>query len=119
VVALFAAVPAVVLGAAGLVAGGPVVGAVLLVVVAVVLATWARFGGERRILAAIGGRDADPLTDARLWNLAEGLSIGAGLRQPRLRVIDSPGPNEPSSASRPGFSLSLTASNWKRSWPRS
>jgi heat shock protein HtpX len=45
------------------------------------------------VLAALGGREADPAADARLLNLAEGLSISAGLRQPRLRVIDSPGLN--------------------------
>jgi heat shock protein HtpX len=88
-VALFAAIPAVVLGVISFIAAGPVVGAVVLVVVAVALAAWARLAGDRRVLAAIGGRDADPVVDARLWNLTEGLSIGAGLRQPRLRVIDA------------------------------
>ena len=59
---LFAAVPAVVLGVVALLVGGPIVGVVVLVVVAAALAAWARFGGERRVLAAIGGRDADPVT---------------------------------------------------------
>jgi heat shock protein HtpX len=89
-VASFAAIPAVVLGVIGVIVAGPVVGAVVLVVVAAALVAWARFAGDRRVLAAIGGRDADPVIDARLWNLTEGLSIGAGLRQPRLRVIDVP-----------------------------
>ncbi len=92
-VALFAGVPALILGAVGLLAGGPVLGAAILVVVVAALVAWARFGGERRVLAAIGGRDADPIADARLVNLAEGLSIGAGVGQPRLRVIDSPACN--------------------------
>jgi heat shock protein HtpX len=93
VIALFAGVPALVLGVLGFVVGGPVLGAVVLVVVAGALAAWARFGAERRVLASIGGRDADLVMDARLCNLAEGLSISAGLRQPRLIVIESPALN--------------------------
>ena len=72
----------------------------VLVVIGVTLAAWARFAGDRRVLAAVGGRDADPVSDARLWNLAEGLSISAGLRQPRLRVIDSPGLNAMAAGTR-------------------
>jgi Zn-dependent protease with chaperone function len=93
VVALFAGLPAVVLGLVALLAGGPIAGAIVLVAVAGALAAWIRLGADRRLLAAIGGRDADAVTDARLFNLVEGLSIGAGVRQPRLRVIDSPGLN--------------------------
>jgi heat shock protein HtpX len=100
VVALFAAGPAVVLGVIALVVAGPVAGVVVLFVVGVALAAWARFAGDRRVLAAVGGRDADPVSDARLWNLAEGLSINAGLRQPRLRVIDSPGLNAMAAGTR-------------------
>jgi heat shock protein HtpX len=101
VVVLFAGVPGVILGVIGLLAGGPVVGAAVLVVVVAVLVAWARFSGERRILAAIGGRDADPITDSRLFNLAEGLSIGAGVHQPRLRVIDSPACNAMAAGTSP------------------
>jgi heat shock protein HtpX len=99
-IGLFAGVPAVVLGVAVLLAAGPVAGAVVLVVVAVVLGAWARLGGERRVLAALHGRDADPVSDARLWNLAEGLSISAGLRQPRLVVVDSPSLNAMAAGAR-------------------
>jgi Zn-dependent protease with chaperone function len=100
-VVLFAAVPAIVLGAILWIAGGPVAGVVALVVVGLALAAWARLGGDRRVLGAIGGREADPVTDARLMNLAEGLSISAGLRQPQLRVIDSPGLNAMAAGTRP------------------
>jgi heat shock protein HtpX len=93
VVALFAAVPAVVLGAIAFVTAGPVVGVVVLVAVAAILLAWARLAGDRRVAAAVGGRPAHPVDDARLWNLAEGLSISAGVRQPGLLVIDSPGLN--------------------------
>ncbi len=101
VAALFAAVPAVVLGALTLLIAGPMVGVIVLLVVGAALAAWARFGGERRVLASIGGRDADTAADARLCNLAEGLSISAGLRQPRLVVIDSPGLNAMAVGIRP------------------
>jgi len=99
-VGLFAAVPAIVLGLIVWLAAGPVAGVVVLVVVGVALAAWARLGGDRRVLAAIGGREADPEADARLLNLAEGLSISAGLRQPQLRVIDSPSLNAMAAGTR-------------------
>ena len=35
----------------------------------------------------------------------EGLSIGAGVRQPRLRVIDSPGLNALAAGTTPGRSV--------------
>jgi heat shock protein HtpX len=93
VVALSAGLPAVVLGLVTLLAAGPIAGAIVLVVVTAAIVAWIRLSADRRMLAAIGGRDADPVSEARLFNLVEGLSIGAGLRQPRLRVIDSPGLN--------------------------
>jgi heat shock protein HtpX len=105
VVALFAAVPAVLLGLIGLLAGGLIVGVVVLAVVGAALVAWARLAGDRRVLAAIGGRDASPATDARLVNLVEGLSTGAGLRQPRLLVIDSPGLNAVAAGIRPGRAI--------------
>ena len=102
VAALFAGVPAVVLGAMAVVIAGTTVGVIVLVVVGASLAAWARFGGERWVLATIRGRDADPVVDARLLNLAEGLSTGAGVRQPRLVVVDSPGLNAMAVGVRPG-----------------
>jgi heat shock protein HtpX len=101
VAGLFAGIPAVVLGAVALLIAGPVVGVVVLVVVGSALASWARFGGERRVLASIGGRSPDPVADARLCNLVEGLSMSAGLRQPRLVLIDSPGLNAMAAGIRP------------------
>jgi heat shock protein HtpX len=69
------------------------IGIVTGVVVALALVAWVALAGDSRVLAGLGGRDADPKGDARLWNLVEGLSIGAGVRQPRLRVVESPGLN--------------------------
>jgi heat shock protein HtpX len=93
--------PAVVLGAVALAVGGPLLGLVVLVVVAGALGAWCRLAGDSRVIAGVGGRDADPKVDARLCNLVEGLSISAGVRQPRLRVVDSSGLNAMAAGSSP------------------
>jgi heat shock protein HtpX len=101
VVALFAAVPALVCGIAVLLAAGVLAGVIVLVVVGAVLVGWARFGTDPYVTRRIGGADADPQRHARLYNLVEGLSVGSGLRQPRLRVIDSPGLNAVAAGTSP------------------
>jgi len=94
-----------------------VVGAIALVcgvVVAIVVAWWAGLvaaaavgvgislafvaprvrGAEERALRLVGPtRPADPQSEARLLNLVEGLSPGAGLARPRVLVIDDGAPN--------------------------
>ncbi|MGH9055882.1 MAG: M48 family metalloprotease [Acidimicrobiales bacterium] len=105
VVALFAGPPAVVLGAIGYLADGIAVGIVVFVVVGAVMAASARFGGERRVASVVKGRPADPVRDARLCNLVEGLTIGAGVRQPRLRVVDSAGLNALAAGSSKGRAM--------------
>lgn len=92
-VTAFAAGPAAVLG---LILGftvGWIAGLVAFVVVAAALGLWARTGGDRVVASRLRGRPADPRSDARLCNLVEGLCTGAGVRQPRLVVVDSPGLN--------------------------
>jgi heat shock protein HtpX len=89
----FAVIPAVVIGVLAGVAGGPIVGLLAALAVGAGLASWARFAGDRRVAAHLSGRDADSRNDARLCNLVEGLSISAGLRQPRIVVVDSSGLN--------------------------
>jgi heat shock protein HtpX len=96
----FVGVPALIAGLVVGVTAGPVLGVVVFVVVAGALAGWCRIAGDRLVLARVGGRDADPKRDARLCNLVEGLSISAGVRQPRLRVVDSPGLNALACGSR-------------------
>jgi heat shock protein HtpX len=96
----FVGVPAVVAGVAVGLGAGAVFGVVAFAVVAGALTAWCRMAGDRRVLARLGGRDADPKLDARLFNLVEGLTINAGVRQPRLRVVDSPGLNALASGSR-------------------
>lgn len=91
--AVFAAGPAVILGVVLGLTAGWIVGPIVFVVVAAALLGWVRFGGDRVVARGIGGRPADPFQHARLVNLVEGLSTGAGVRQPRLLVVDSPGLN--------------------------
>lgn len=91
--AAFAAAPAVVLGVILGLTVGWVIGVVVLAVVGAAAFGWARTGGDRVVVARLGGRPADPVSDARLCNLVEGLCTGAGVRQPRVLVVDSPGLN--------------------------
>lgn len=101
----FSLVPAVLLGLALGLTLGLVAGVVAFVVVAGALGAWARVGGDRRVQASIRGRDADPHRDARLCNLVEGLATGAGVRHPRLVVVDSPGLNAMAAGTSPGRSV--------------
>jgi len=92
----FAAPPAVLLGIIAWVAGGVLTSVIVFLVIAAALTWWALMAGDRRVagvLSTLGGRDADPVRDARISNLAEGLSINAGLRQPRLVVVEAAGLN--------------------------
>ncbi|MCU1488511.1 MAG: Zn-dependent protease with chaperone function [Actinomycetia bacterium] len=76
----------------GLAVGNLVVGVILAVVWAVFWVTYARTGdGAAR--QALGGRPADPVADARLHNLVDGLCGGAGVPKPALVVLDDPAPN--------------------------
>jgi heat shock protein HtpX len=92
-VAPFALAPAILVGLVLLLAVGWIAGVIGFVVVTAALASWARFGGDRVVAGRLGGRLADPQRDARLCNLVEGLSSGAGVRPPRIVVVDSPGLN--------------------------
>lgn len=91
--AAFAAGPAVVLGLVLGFAVWWVAGLIVFVAVGTAMFAWARFGGDRLVTSRLGGRPADPVNDARLCNLVEGLCRGAGVRQPRVTVVDSPGLN--------------------------
>jgi hypothetical protein len=93
---LLAVVPALVLGLIGLLAG-LVVGLVIFVVVLAGVGGLLAWGLLRphddRVVAAIGGRAADPKTDARLLNLVDGLCTATGLHPPRVVVVESDGLN--------------------------
>lgn len=101
----FVVVPAVVVALILLFAAGWIAALVGLVVVAAALGAWVRVGPDRRVEGRIGGRSADPSQDARLCNLVEGLSTGAGVRQPRLRVVDSPGLNALAAGTTPAKAI--------------
>ena len=99
---------------AGLVVAITIAAAVCGAVVAAVVAWWAGLvlavalgaglgfgfvaprvsGAEARVLRLVGpARPADPRSEARLLNLVEGLSPGAGLARPRVVVVDDGAPN--------------------------
>jgi heat shock protein HtpX len=91
--AWMASPPAVLVLLVATVAAGPLVGIVLGVAVAAavfVLVPRASLGSVR---SALGGRRADPTTDARLCNLVDGISIAAGVPVPELVVVDDDAPN--------------------------
>lgn len=82
-------VPLVVLAALGL----PLVGLAVGVVLAAAWAWYAVRAGAGAARKALGGRVADPIVDARLHNLVDGLGGGAGVPRPELIVLDDPAPN--------------------------
>lgn len=95
--ALAVVVVGLVLGALAWLLAGPLV-AVVVFVVAVAALAGAAVGlvwrpADARLRAAIGGRPADPVGEARLINLVEGLCTATGLKVPTVRVIDADGLN--------------------------
>lgn len=92
---LLAATPLVigVIGIVLLAVGMIAVGALLLVVGGATFATGRFLGSPVRIADTIGGRPADPVSEARLVNVAEELCLGLGLSLPELRILDDPAPN--------------------------
>ncbi|HVA74934.1 MAG TPA: hypothetical protein VNF71_10265 [Acidimicrobiales bacterium] len=105
IAAIFALPPAIAAGVIAWVVGGAVAAVIVFVVLAVALAAWARYAGERAVdrgLRQLGSRPADPVADARLCNLVDGLSMSAGLAPPRLEVVDSDGLNALAAGGRSG-----------------
>jgi heat shock protein HtpX len=91
--AVAAAPVAVLLLLLGLVVAGPLVGLVLAVVAVVVVFVVVPRVALGAVRGAVGGRTADPASDARLCNLVDALAIVAGVPVPELVVIDDPAPN--------------------------
>ncbi len=83
----------VVLGILAALLGAVAVGIALVVVGLGVGAAGWWLGSPARLVARLGGRAADPVRDARVLNLVEGLSASAGLLAPEVRVLDDPAPN--------------------------
>jgi heat shock protein HtpX len=70
-----------------------VVGVVIALVVAIVMAFASYWKSDAVALAMSRARPADPVEFARLHNVVEGLCIAAGLPKPRIYVIDDVAPN--------------------------
>ncbi|MBV9659997.1 MAG: M48 family metalloprotease [Acidimicrobiales bacterium] len=94
-------IPAVIAALVVLFAAGWLAAVIALVVIGAGLAGGLRLTADRRVAARIGGSPADPKRDARLCNLVEGLSTGAGVRQPHLRVVESSGLNALAAGTNP------------------
>jgi heat shock protein HtpX len=81
----------------GAAASSPVAGLVIGVVVGVAVATgwlaaaWRR--AEDRVLSLLGAAPSDPVRDARLYNLVDGLCAQSGLPRPSLFAVNAPGAN--------------------------
>jgi heat shock protein HtpX len=81
----------------GLVGGGPVIGLLVGVVAGAIVAGGAvipaRRGAEARVLSLLDVRRADPVAQARLVNLVEGLCTAGGVARPGLFVLHDAAPN--------------------------
>ena len=102
VAAAFSAAPSLVVGLVAGIAGGPVAGVVVFAVAAAGLGAWPFLAADRLVEASLRGREADPVADARLFNLVDGLATTLGLRSPRLLIVESPGLNAMASGARRG-----------------
>lgn len=71
----------------------PVVGVVAGIAAGVVAHRLAGRDADGAVLRSLGGRPADPVREARLHNLVEGLSLAAGVPPPALQVLDDDRPN--------------------------
>ncbi|HET9072780.1 MAG TPA: hypothetical protein VFN60_12770 [Acidimicrobiales bacterium] len=88
-----ALLPSLVAGVVAGVVGGAVAGPVVFVAVGGAVVAWVWRQSARPEAIGLGGRPADPVRDARLINLVEGLCASAGVRLPDLWIIDASGLN--------------------------
>jgi heat shock protein HtpX len=93
VLGAFGLPPAVVLGLVVGVVFWWVAGVVVFVVVLAGVAGWGWSRCESRAVSLLGGRPAEPLAQARLINLVEGLCNTAGVPPPTLLVLEDPALN--------------------------
>jgi len=73
--------------------GHPEAGLAVAVVISVITAFAAYFGGDRMILGFSKAKKADEVGDARVINVVDEMRIAAGLPMPEVYVIDSMSPN--------------------------
>jgi hypothetical protein len=109
---VFAGPPAILVGLVLGLAVWWLAGLVAVVVIGGALLAWAWRAGEKRVVRALGPgvRPADPVDDARLANLVEGLCVSAGVSEPRLLVVDSPALNAATFGYRPSAAVVVVTS---------
>jgi heat shock protein HtpX len=61
--------------------------------VAVVYSWGSYYYSDRLVLAMSRAKPADPVAQARLHNIVEGLAIAAGIGKPKVYIVDDPAPN--------------------------
>ena len=71
----------------------PLVGLVMGLVLAGILALMSYYNGSSILLSAANAHEIHKADDPQLFNVVEELSIAAGLPMPRVYVIDDPAPN--------------------------
>lgn len=92
----------------GAVAGSPLVGLVLGLVVGAGLVAFASSRADRVALAKAGAVPSDPRDHPRFHNVVEGLCVAAGVSKPALYVVDDPARNA-MSVGRSAHEASLVA----------
>lgn len=88
-----ALLPSLVAGVVAGVVGGAVAGPVTFVAVGGAVVAWVWRQSAHPAAIGLGGRPADPVRDARLVNVVEGLCASAGVRLPDLRIVEASGLN--------------------------
>jgi Zn-dependent protease with chaperone function len=88
-----AAVPTVLGLLAGLPVGAPVIGLLVGLVLGLGLVALAWWRAEPLTLSLTRARPADPVEDARLLNLLDGLCAATGLTPPRAFIVADDAPN--------------------------
>lgn len=68
-------------------------GLAIAAVVAVVYSWGSYYYSDRLVLAMSRAKPADPVAQARLHNIVEGLAIAAGIGKPKVYIVDDPAPN--------------------------
>jgi len=73
---------------------GVVIAGVIIAVIGIaIVMTSSALGAPARLISVLGGRVADPVGDARLVNVVEGLSVANGVGQIEVRVLEDDAAN--------------------------
>lgn len=77
----------------GLLAGGPIAGAVIAGLLALLAVLWALSMGQLTVLSVSGARPVTQQEYPQLYDIVSTLCVGTGLPMPKIYVIDDPSPN--------------------------